>query len=293
MISTQTRAAKSACKAAFRFVFTLVAAFGPWWGSIAVEAQEAGGSRAVVGLAYDQATSALFKADDGAIYRSLDDGATWQPGLTVPEGGAIGAIAIAAQGGGLYAAGPGIGVLFLDGDGSWLARNGDLPTTNVTALAAHADQPATLYAYIPEFGIYRTEDAGGTWQLMDRGPADISHLIHSNMPGSMQTGWLYAIAGEGVQVSMDCFCLWRALGAFDAASTIAYDPANPTQLYAASRRGLFQSSNGGLDWEAVPSPPAEIAALLVAPSGTLYAGGAGGELYRSIDGAATWERVGD
>src|SRR3546814_15414001 len=73
--------------------------------------------------------------------------------------------------------------------------------------------PDTVYAVVAEQGIYRSEDGGAGWRMMDKGPeAEIQRIIHSNLEGSMQSGWLFAATDRGVYRSMDCFCGWRNAG---------------------------------------------------------------------------------
>lgn len=243
----------------------------------------------VVALAYDAASNVILKALPDAVLRSSDDGISWEQVGSGVGGGPITALATAAGSGELYVAGPSIGVLRL-ADSGWISANGDLPSKDVTALAAHADQPGTLYAYVPASGIYRSRDEGVSWQLMDRGPPDIRFLVHSNMAGSMETGWLYAIAGDALHVSMDCFCLWRALAVdLPPPTALAYDPSTPSRVLAASSAGLFESQNGGQDWVLVAPPVAEVTALMVTAAGELLAGTANGTVLRSLDGGLTWE----
>ena len=249
-----------------------------------------------VALAYDAATSTILRAEGEQVTRSTDEGMSWQPvGLPPMLAKApIAAIAIAAQGSAIYLAGPGLGVLRGDAEGrSWKAVGDTLPSRDVTALAAHTTQPDTLYAYLPEQGIYRSQDAGQSWKLMDQGPDGIRQLIHSDLAGSMESGWLYATTAKGASVSMDCFCLWRDLGEFTGPVTsVAYQPGLPDTLYAASEGRIFRSTDGGRSWQQAPSPEATVAALTVAPSGTLYAATVDGGFFRSVDGAASWSRVG-
>ena len=54
--------------------------------------------------------------------------------------------------------------------------------------------------------MFRTEDSGGSWMLMDEGPpSKVTALAHSTYEGSMNTGWLYAGTPDGPYLSMDCF----------------------------------------------------------------------------------------
>lgn len=246
-------------------------------------------------LAYDASAGALLKSDETGLYRSSDYGRTWEAivGSVPPSGDVTSIVVTPGEDGAVYAAGHGIGILRTSKEGGqWTPVDAELPSPNVSALAAHATQPETLYAYLPESGIYRTRDAGANWKLMDRGPEGIRQLIHTNMEGSMETGWLYAATADGVRFSMDCFCLWReASGVTGPVNAIVVDPGKPERLYAASKDRVFLSSNGGQDWEAAALLPEIATALIVTPSGELYAGTVGGRLFRSLNGAKTWEQM--
>lgn len=252
---------------------------------------------AAVALTFDGTSQTLLKASAYTLYRSGDGGRHWAPMDLQPAPGAgrIASVAAAAGGmGAIYIAGPGIGVLRSeDGSRSWSARNEGLPGRNVTALATHADQPETVYAYVEGHGIFRSQDGGLRWQLMDAGPrGGILRFVHSNMPGSMQTGWLFAATERGVRRAMDCFCGWREAGGLGrAVAAIAYDPRRPQNVYAATQEGLFLSTNGGEQWARVTAPAATVKALVVTPAGELYAATGDGALYRSLDQAGTWECV--
>jgi len=263
--------------------------------SLAAATEPAGAG--AVALAFDGASQTLLKARADALYRSSDGGRHWAQLVLppAPEGSRIASVAVAAGNKGvLYVAGPGLGVLRSeDSGGSWSARNGGLPG-DVAALATHADQPDTVYAYVVERGIFRSQDGGRRWQLMDAGPrGGIVRLVHSNMPGSMQTGWLFAATAQGVRRAMDCFCGWRDAGGLGrAVGAVAYDPRRPQNVYAATDEGLFLSTDGGEQWSRMNVPAAAFTALIATPAGVLYAAAADGSLFHSSDDAKTWERVG-
>ena len=250
----------------------------------------------IVALGFDGGSQTLIKADPEALYRSSDGGRKWIATPLPPAAkGHLAAMAVAGKGkGALYVAGPGIGVLRSeDGGRSWVARNKGLPEGEVIALTAHTEQPDTVYASVSGQGIFRSEDAGASWRLMDKGPReDIVQFVHSNMPGSMQTGWLFAATTKGVSRAMDCFCGWRDAGGLSGkVSAVSYDPREPQRVYAATSAGLFLSVNGGEQWTKAVSPSKDVTALLATPGG-LYAAGGDGKLYRSTDRAKTWKRIG-
>lgn len=254
-----------------------------------------------VALAYDASGGRLVEAYRNALYWSADGGASRQPVPVPPsvQRGRIAAVAAvpgADSGTTLYLAGPGIGVLRSDDAGrSWVALDKALPSTDITAFATHATDPRTLYVVVPERGIFRSEDAGETWKRLDAGPgAPVRQIVHSNMPGSMQSGWLFAATTGGVRRSMDCFCGWRPTGALPggAISAVAYDPRQPERVYAATTNEVFRSENGGESWERVSGGGPVRTALAVDQTGVLYAATPGGTLLRSTDQGRTWEPPG-
>lgn len=249
-----------------------------------------------VALAIDGAGRTLFKAGPELVVRSGDGGLHWAPVKlpTLAAPGRIASVAVAA-GGALYVAGPGFGVLRSDDGGEhWSARSAGLPGAEVAALATHAEQPETVFVYVTGYGFFRSQDGGARWQLMDAGPrGGIVRFVHSNMPGSMQTGWLFAATSQGVRRAMDCFCGWRDAGELGRPVTaVAYDPRQPRTVYAATGDGVFRSADGGEQWSRAGAPAAAVGALVVTPDGIVYATADDGTLFRSRDGAKTWERVG-
>ncbi len=251
----------------------------------------------IVALRFDVASQTLLKAYPHALYRSGNSGRDWVP-ISLPASVARGRIASVAAAAHrkdvLYVAGPGVGVLRSeDGGRSWVGKNTGLPSRDVVTLTPHAEAPDTIYAYVARKGIYRSEDAGAHWRLMDAGPRErILQLIHTNMAGSMQTGWFFAATPKGVDRSMDCFCGWRDAGALGRAITaVAYDPQQPKQVYAATSTELLVSTDGGEQWSQFSAPGSGVSALAVTPGGEVYAAVGEGELFRSADHGKTWERI--
>lgn len=259
-------------------------------------AQPAATQDRIVALVFDHASRTLFKATSTALSRSGDEGRTWTP-IALPPAAAkrnITAMSVSARDhNAIYVAGAGLGVLrSKDGGQRWVPVNKGLLSLKVVAFSTHADQADTVYAYVDGTGIYRSQDAGANWRLMDRGPRDrIVHFVHSNMPGSMETGWLFAATPKGVRRSMDCFCGWHNAGEVTGNfHAVSYDPEQPERVYAAAREGFFVSTDGGEQWTRMKPPASGITALVATPSGGLYAAAAG-KLLRSRDRGVTWEYV--
>ena len=196
--------------------------------------------------------------------------------------------------GSVYLAGPGLGVWRYDGAGKrWQPLNDTLPDLDVTAVAAHATQPETLYVYLGKDGMFRSRDGGAEWVKVDKGPEEpVQAFLHSDMPGSMESGWLFAGTTRGVARSMDCFCFWGDAGDLrGTVSAISYDPAAPENIYAVVEGQLHHSADGGETWRS-RTVPQDVTALAFAPGRGLVVGTASGDLLAlSADGK--WSPVHD
>ena len=79
-------------------------------------------------------------------------------------------------------------------------------------------------------------------------------------------------------------------------TALVSDLANPQNLYASSGDGVFKSQDAGKSWQTMNTGLSEtvIVALTLHPTQPLrlYAATASGQIFRSTDGAATWQRQG-
>jgi photosystem II stability/assembly factor-like uncharacterized protein len=242
------------------------------------------------------ADGVLYRAGAQSLARSTDGGKSWQA-VALPEAANKGTIATvastAADKNALYLAGPGIGVLkSSDAGKTWSELTAGLPSANVVAFTPHSTQPDTVYAVVDGEGIYRSQDAGKSWRLMHKGPraeARIKALVHTNMEGSMESGWLFAATNEGVYRTMDCFCLFELVGELGGAATaVTFDRETPAEVYAAVGQQVFRTTDGGQAWAPIGKVGAEVVALGHA-AGTVYALQADGTLAQSKDDGGDWK----
>lgn len=167
-----------------------------------------GNADSPIALTYNPTDGSLLRADSTGLFR-WRSGGQWAK-VALPQTTSLSGVVVNPdKPDTLYVSGVGLGVIRSDDGGkNWQAVNTGLQSRNVTALALHSFQRETLFAWLKDDGIYRTEDGGAHWvQLPDRGPQDkdVRALIHSTLPGSMNTGWLYASTPTGGYLSMDCF----------------------------------------------------------------------------------------
>jgi len=168
-------------------------------------------------LAVDPRDGHLLKAASEGLFQSLDGGKSWQAMMLPTDlaGKGVSQVAIRKdQPDTIYVAGEEIGIWrSRDAGKTWEKVTHGLPNDSVTALALHSngyprDDSKSLFAWIAGVGIFESHDEGDTWKHPpDKGPPNLNvlALAHSALPGSMQTGWLYASTPDGAYLSMDCY----------------------------------------------------------------------------------------
>ncbi|QQS46669.1 MAG: SBBP repeat-containing protein [Acidobacteriota bacterium] len=212
-------------------------------------------SRSVQALAIDGAKTLYAGMSFGGVYKSVDGGSNWQPS----NGPAV------ANCGNCLPA----------------TTSGGRSTAHVKSLAVVSGapgKPAVIHAGL-NGGVYRSSDGGSTWAALN-GEAGAGNECQTCLPETdAETG--------------------RSAAQVDV---IVVDPKNAAVIYAAvNGAGLFRTGDGGRKWSAsnsgLPNTDAQtgrttslIRAVVIDPkaTGVLYLGGSGG-VFRSGDGAATWQ----
>ncbi|MDV7145583.1 hypothetical protein R3X27_23105 [Tropicimonas sp. TH_r6] len=189
-----------------------------------------------------------------------------------------------------------------------------LPATEIGALATAARLPDTLYAAIPGDGLWRSEDAGESWDfVMDRPfiageEQDVLSLASVDLASGMGGIWLYGGSTGGLQRVPDCFCRWQdvqpehALDALVDGATVPdtvplpsgepvraliSSPAAPNRLWAALPSGIWASADAGLIWGKANSLVATTLASDPTNPDTLIAASPEG-LWHSRDAGLSW-----
>lgn len=215
--------------------------------------------------------------------------------------------------------------------------DGKLPGTSASigAVAVAPSDPSTLYVgtgeddirndMIPGDGIYKSTDAGKTWQYAGlRETHSISEIVVSptdpNVVYASSMGHVFVPGPErGVFKSTDGGKTWTKILFVDdktGAIDLVMDPIHPDVLYAAMWQaqrmpwgltsggpgsGLYKTTDGGAHWTNITRNPGlpkgvlgRIGVTLVASHpDTLYAifQAKDGGVFRSDDGGATWKLV--
>ena len=190
------------------------------------------------------ADSVAYAATMNGVFRSDDRAASWQQsGLAGESIAQIVAspdatVVLATASGTLYGS--------RDVGATWAPVPGLPP---VTRLAIDPRQPSTIYVGVDNAAIWKSTDAGSSWQYLSATPGGWGPIV-------------FAFDSRAIYV-------W----AFDTVDN----------LYK-----LYKSSDGGVSWATVSSPipyPTTLAAGVA--SGFVYTGGVG-SFCRSADSSATW-----
>jgi photosystem II stability/assembly factor-like uncharacterized protein len=195
------------------------------------------------------------------------------------------------------------GSLFRITRGAYADVTYELPRVPIS-LAISPDQPGLLLASTHIYGLYRSQDAGGHWQLVEDG---LPKVGFNAMAWDPDTGDLYggACSGSfpdylrppglpngddapGLYRSRDDGLTWEQVKGGVVGKGFAFSPG---AVYAAADDQVYLSTNDGGTWMPQPGgPPLGISAVAVGGS-RLYAGTLGGGVYTASIGAdhtLTW-----
>ena len=199
------------------------------------------------------------------------------------------------------------------------------------ALDGVPSQPHTFYIGVSNGGVWKTTDAGRTWQpIFDGQPTgSIGALaVAPSDPNVIYVGSGEAAqrpdlsAGDGVYKSADAGKTWTHLGLRDSQQIgqLVVDPKDANRLFVAAlghpygpntERGIFRSTDGGKSFDRVLFKDENTggADVLIDPSNSniVYASlwqarqgpwengdfrGPGSGLFKSTDGGTTWRQLG-
>ncbi len=140
----------------------------------------------------------------------------------------------------------------------------------VTAIAGIPEKPFTFFMGSTGGGVWKTDDAGLTWNNVSDGFLDVGSIgaiaIAPSDPNVIYVGTGSAAPrgnvsiGDGLYQSLDGGQSWRKVGLekTGSISTIYIDPQNPLVVYVAAlgqifgsnpERGIFKSIDGGKSWQ--------------------------------------------
>ncbi|MEU5265808.1 hypothetical protein [Amycolatopsis sp. NPDC021455] len=171
----------------------------------------------MVFVAMDPATATTLVTGSKRVWRTTDDGDTWQPVSAVLDGSDITTIDIARADSRRIYVGTENGGVFrsTDGGATWSGNLAStvLPGLTVTRVSSRADNAEVVYATVANFGnrhVFRSADGGVTWTDVDRGDLPDAPVLSMALP-SAHPDRIYVCGDAGVFVSDDEGATWANL----------------------------------------------------------------------------------
>ena len=177
---------------------------------------------------------------------------------------------------------------------------------------------ARLYVGTEPAMVFRSDDAGETWKRLygiddlptrDKWyfppPPHEPHVRSIDFLPGVESSILVGVEVGGVLLSDDYGDNWREMnsGVHVDIHTVRPDPSEPGRLIAATGGGLFVSEDNGESWEQITKGLGQGYAVGVhinpdrAGEALIATGerppGLNAQVYRSLDGGRSWERIAD
>jgi hypothetical protein len=192
----------------------------------------------------------------------------------------------------------------LDGVGHWEALGPGNIGGRTRSIVVHPTKPETMWAGSVGGGVWRSDNAGQSWQPVDDFMANLAVtalVIDPTNPGVLYAGTgegfsnLDALRGAGIFRTTDGVT-WHQLAStasFDAINRLATSPDGAV-LLAATPAGILRSSDPArLTWTTVLGEAIANVAFHPTDHAKAVAGGlANGEAYYSGDGGLHWHTAG-
>ena len=199
----------------------------------------------------------------------------------------------------------------------------------ISSIAVHPAQPSVWYVAAASGGVWKTVNAGITWQPVFENEGSYSIGCVTVDPANPHTVWVGTGEnnsqrsvgyGDGIYRSDDGGKSWKNMGlkTSEHIARILVDPRNSNVVYVAAQgplwsaggeRGLYKSTDGGKTWKAsltisentgvtdVVFDPRNPDILYAASyqrrrhAWTLIDGGPECTIYKSTDGGASWQKA--
>ncbi len=181
--------------------------------------------------------TSVFVCDSNSLYRSMDNGTSWQSTNIIPGKGTT---AIAKLGSTLYVGVQDNGVYASTDSGStWQARSSGIEAQNVTSLI-NANNTALIAGTAS--GLFRKPNNSNTWTSV--GTAGSVNTLFAANPG-----YLFAGSVNGLYRSSDYGLTWDKIGSISGSVLSISSSVIPSLLFASSSNGTFRSTDDGISWQ--------------------------------------------
>jgi photosystem II stability/assembly factor-like uncharacterized protein len=232
----------------------------------------------------------LLYATDTRLLRSRNGGRDWVQEPSPVFIGPTLAVAFARDGKAVLAA-TAAGVFVSESGGQWKPVNLSPSATPALAILAGV-QPSQFYV-VGAHGSYRSDDHGLHWVRIGEAlpAAPVAMAVPVDSPHS-----LVAIVQGSLYASTDDGASWqaRAAGLPDGHLEMVATDVAARRVWAGGAGRLFRSDDGGSSWVSVgqglPDPDTQMRGVIASEDGNMLSVSTHRGLYRSADGAQTWQQ---
>jgi photosystem II stability/assembly factor-like uncharacterized protein len=249
-------------------------------------------------IAAGAAAGVVYAAGNGGFCRSADSAATWTCSTSLAPYYASRILEFPGD----SPATPRLlvatmqGVFFSDDGAKWKRVAGDLGSATLPALASSGSGSLVLAG--TDTQVFRSQDHGDTWTPASAGLSSARIDAVALDPQNSSTVWAGGVgnwgSGPGLFRSTDASLSWSPAGGSGGprgVKAIAIDSDHPMTMYA-GWDAVFRTEDGGQTWasSSLPGVSQGLYVLALDPGSRdrIWAGSGGG-LYKSDDGARTWE----
>jgi photosystem II stability/assembly factor-like uncharacterized protein len=259
----------------------------------------------------------LYLGSEQGLFCSRDGAQNWNRIASPLDGLQIWSLLVLPQAPEVILAGTCPSRLFRSGDGgrTWSEPAVRMPQdcprimhTRVTTLCADPADPATVWAGVEIGGLYRSRDAGQTWQSVGRGLSSLDIHGMAIVPGNGRPKCLLASTNNDLNRSTDNGETWQPLRIgqtlpWSYCRGLAQLASRPEVVLLGNGDGppgtvgiVARSADGGFTWQPARMPGRANSTLWnfavhAADPDLAYASSVSGEIYRSIDGGTSWEKL--
>ncbi len=202
-----------------------------------------------------------------------------------------------------------------DGGQSWHERSVEIlkecpliMNTRVTTLFADPTRPETVWAGVEIDALFRSDDAGISWQPMGDGLSSRDIHAMAIVPGNGKASRLLVATNDDLNVSTDNGVSWKPLEVgsslpWSYCRALAQPIGSPETLLLGNGDGppgsvglVARSIDSGQTWSATEMPHRANStiwnfAVNAAEPKLIYASSCSGEIYQSLDCGASWRQL--
>lgn len=240
-----------------------------------------------------------FAAQNSALYRSDDGGATWRScydSLVLDAPLATTTVALSpafASDGAVFAGAPGGVLRSRDGGASWQITLLPDPPPLVTALAVSPRfvEDGIVLAATLEDGVFQSSDRGNAWAAWNFGLLDLNVLCLAISPDFARDETLFAGTGSGLFRSSNGGRAWREVELpVECPPVLSIALTKDAVLVGTETEGLFTSQDGGRSWQRLGTQELDgaINAILTGESSNDLLVVQDDTLWVSRDAGASW-----